>query len=158
MCVYVCICMRWGVFGGALKKKNRVEQFAWDWCTAHHGSSRSNTIRLLKPCLSPLCVSYNGATSSSKHLLQIPQLHRWLLNTGFTEGSAFLACWNEHESVFACWTLSEITPPLSCPIRVGYFSSWTAEGHPVRYIYFVSSTLADPAASWLPRKLGSLVN
>lgn len=50
-----------GVFGCtcAFKKKRR-ESFAWDWCTPHCSTSRSNTMWLLKSCLSPLCVHYNG--------------------------------------------------------------------------------------------------
>lgn len=72
----------------------------------------------------------------------------WLLNTGITGEAALFAKQMPEMPV-------TYIPPIATPpryVRVGYLSSWAAEGHPVRYIHFVSSTLADPAASRLPRK------
>lgn len=58
LCVYMCVYV-WAAecaLCALSKKKKKIEwgQFAWDWCTAPRSASRSSTMRLLKPCLSPL--------------------------------------------------------------------------------------------------------
>lgn len=165
-CRYVCLYVYMYEVGSVWVcfQKNREGQFAWDWCTAHRSASRSNTIRLLKPCLSPLYVWYNGTTPSSKHVQQIAQLHRWLLNIGFTGEAEFL-----ETNAQLKWTGASIRG--SCCTSIFYLEShrcylvlrWirvTTSGRrascPLHLLCFLD--FGRPCSILAAREAGSLVN
>ena len=83
---------------------------------------------------------------------------RRLSHVGFAGDAAFLAkqmLWKMKTSRCLCvvfqqyflFFLGQITPSLPHLGCVGCLSPRTTEGRSVRYIYFVSTTLADPAGS-----------
>lgn len=111
-CFYVYTCMRC----------IRVKQLAWNWYTAGHSASRSNTIWFFKPCVTPLYACYNGATIAFK-TMQVTSFHWWQPCCGFAGVAAILAnkC-NQHVLHFT--SISRIrSHSLQYPICAGYLSS-----------------------------------
>lgn len=88
--------------------------------------------------------------------MQRSQLDRWLLNTGIIGcAPSHKANTGAREAQYLSAFVADILSQFVSGPRWMRFPPRAAEGHAVCFIYFVSSTLADPAASWLPRKQGA---